>query len=412
MKILHIIPYIPAPPTFGGALRVYHLLKHNYENHDLTVAGFFDEGNLQSLQESFPGIKHKMFFTDRPFKDKFKRLIQTYSLFTKHSNWYIRTQSNTLQQMIDDLVEQDDFDLIQFEFPPLCQLDIKSDAKTILDAHNVEYDNFFRMYQLEKSPIRKYFYKREYEKFKIEEISLASERDAIFTTSERDKGIFQEHLPGKPIHVIPNGVDTDFFSPSQKEVEPNTLVFTGMMGYVPNFDGINYFIDSILPLIRKQIPDVKLYVVGKNPAQSVKDRASDNIIVTGFVDDVRPYVYRSGVYVVPLRMGGGTRLKVLEALSMKKPVVTTSIGCEGIDVVHNEHVLVADEEKEFAESVIKLLKDNTEVKRLTDNGYDLIQNHYEWKAIGQKMDDAFNSILSKWNLKEPKMPMSKIKQIH
>ncbi|MDZ7808674.1 MAG: glycosyltransferase family 4 protein [Gracilimonas sp.] len=305
-----------------------------------------------------------------------------------------------MQLLINKLTDRNDFDLIQVEFPPLCQFDFNADAKRIMDAHNVEYDNFYRMYKLEKSLPRKFFYKQEYEKFYKEEIDLASQQDAVFTTSERDKEIFHGHLPDKPIHVIPNGVDTEFFAPSKESTEPNTLVFTGMMGYVPNSNGILYFIDSILPIIRKQIPDIKLYVVGKNPPQSVLDKASDNIIVTGFVDDVRPYVHRSSVYVVPLRMGGGTRLKVLEALSMKKPVVTTSIGCEGIDVLNNEHVIIADKEQEFAESVIKLLKDKKEGKRLSDNGYELIHNHYEWNAIGGKMDAAFQRLL---NASEPKV---------
>ncbi len=394
MKILHFIPYIPTPPTFGGALRIYHLLKHNYENHDLTIAGFSDSGSIKELQKAFPGVEDKIYLLDRPFKKRFKRLSQTYSLFTNNSNWYLRTSSQALQQVVDDLVEKNDYDLVQFEFPVMCQIQIKSGAKTIMDAHNVEYDNFQRMYKLAKSPFRKYFYKREYEKFFVEEIELASRQDAIFTTSYRDKNIFHNHLPEKPIHVIPNGVDTDFFTPSEQQAEPNSLVFTGMMGYVPNNDGICYFIDHVLPLVRQKIPDIKLYVVGKNPPASVRKRASDNIIVTGFVDDVRPYVHRSSVYVVPLRMGGGTRLKVLEALAMKKPVVTTSIGCEGIEVVNNEHLLIADKAKDFAESVIKLLKDKKEVKRLSDNGYELIDKKYKWSAIGQQMEGAFNEVLN------------------
>ncbi|WP_103665989.1 glycosyltransferase family 4 protein [Gracilimonas amylolytica] len=393
MKILQVIPYIPAPPTFGGALRVYHLLKHNYKHHDLTVAGYVNEGTVEAMEKDFPGIKNKMHFIHHPKSGSNKRILQALSLFSKHSNWYRNTYSNEMQALLNKLTDQTDFDLIQVEFPPLCQFEFRSDAKRIMDAHNVEYDNFYRMYKLEKSLPRKYFYKREYEKFYTEEVELASRQDAVFTTSERDKSIFQGHLPDMPIHVIPNGVDTEFFAPSDQPTEPNTLVFTGMMGYVPNSDGMLYFIESVLPLIQKQIPDVKVYVVGKNPPQSILEKASDNIIVTGFVDDVRPYVHRSAVYIVPLRMGGGTRLKVLEALSMKKPVVTTSIGCEGIDVVHDTHAIITDDAQSFAESVIKLLHDKKESKRLSENGYELIHNHYEWNAIGEKMETAFQTLV-------------------
>lgn len=394
MKILQVVPYIPAPPTFGGALRVYHLLKHHYKHHDLTVAGYVNEGSIEAMEKNFPGIKDKMHFISHPKRGGNKRLLQAQSLFSNHSNWYRNTYSDEMQALLNKLTDQSDFELIQVEFPPLCQFEYRSDAKRIMDAHNVEYDNFYRMYKLEKSIPRKFFYKREYQKFYNEEIKLASKQDAVFTTSDRDKEIFQGHLPDMPIHVVPNGVDTKFFTPSTEQTKPNTLVFTGMMGYVPNSDGILYFIESVLPIIRKQVPDIKLYVVGKNPPQSILDKASNNIIVTGFVDDVRPYVHRSEVYIVPLRMGGGTRLKVLEALSMKKPVVTTSIGCEGIDVVHDTHAVITDDARNFAESVIKLLKDKKEAKRLSDNGYELIHNHYEWNAIGGKMEEAFQTLVN------------------
>ena len=393
MKILHILPFLPTPPDFGGALRVYNLLKHLYEHHDLTVAGFSDHGDLVAFEKAFPKLKNKAHFKQRFLKKNFKRSYQLLSLLSKESHWFLITRSASFQKMLDELVDKNQFDLVQFEFPALCQFNIKSDAKTVIDSHNVEYDNFRRMYEKEKSPLRKYFYKKEYEKIKVQEIQSARTRDAVFTTSERDKKIFQNELPEQDFYVIPNGVDTDFFAPTNEKPVSNTLVFTGMMGYVPNSDGINYFIDSILPLIRKQVPDIKLYVVGKNPSPSVLKRASDAITVTGFVEDVRPYIHKAGVYVVPLRMGGGTRLKVLEALSMKKPVVSTSIGCEGIDVKDGEHLLIADQKEHFAESVVKLLKDQKAAQKLSASGKELIENKYKWSAINEAVEQAYSKIL-------------------
>jgi len=395
LKVLHLIPYLPTPPDFGGALRIFHLLKHLYENHDLTVAGFNEKGNLTAFEETFPELKGNYFFHERTFSKQYKRLHQLYSVLSKHSNWYLATSSKELEDNLNRIVEQKNYDIIQYEFPALSQYQLNSDAKTILDAHNVEYDNFKRMYEKESSFLRRFFYKREYEKLKVEEVQLAGIQDAVFTTSERDKSIFQGHLPDQNIYVIPNGVDTDFFAAGDESPEEYSLVFTGMMGYVPNYDGINYFIDSVLPLIKKEIPGIKIYVVGKNPPESVLNRASESVIVTGFVDDVRPYVRKSSVFVVPLRMGGGTRLKVLEALSMKKPVVTTSIGCEGIDVKHNEHVLIADEEKEFTDAVIQLLKDRKKAKKLAEAGFELVKTTYEWSAINEKVDLAYQELAGK-----------------
>jgi glycosyltransferase involved in cell wall biosynthesis len=166
-----------------------------------------------------------------------------------------------------------------------------------------------------------------------------------------------------------------------------------MMGYVPNYEGIIWFLDNIFPLIRKEIPNIKIYIVGKNPPQKLRKRATGNIIVTGFVKDVRPYVWRSSVYVVPLRMGGGTRLKVLEALAMKKPVVTTSIGCEGIDVTNDETVLKADNPEAFADSVIKLIGRKELRDRLSQNGHELIHSKYRWDAIGNQIEEAYSKLI-------------------
>ncbi|MFN1835767.1 glycosyltransferase [Balneola sp. MJW-20] len=393
MKILHLIPYNPTPPTFGGALRIYHLLKHNFENHDLTVAGFDGGFGTEKMHESFPGLDVSNLLKNNG-KDYNKRLEQFKSMFSDSSHWFRKTRSENLQRILNELTDKNDFDIVLTEFPALCQFEIRSDAKKIMDAHNVEYDNLHRMYQVQKDPLKKLFYKREYRKFKEQEIYHAGIQDALFTTSERDKNIFNSHLPDMPIHLIPNGVDMDFFSPVASDIEPHSLVFTGMMGYVPNYDGILYFIQDIMPMIMKKYPDLKLYVVGKNPPASIKEKASKNIIVTGFVDDVRPYVHRSSVYIVPLRSGGGTRLKVLEALSMKKPVVSTAIGSEGIDVIHDEHLKIADDPQLFADYVIELMEDRKEAKRLSDNGYELIDKRYKWESIGHRMEEAFNAVIN------------------
>lgn len=392
MKILHLIPYNPAPPTFGGALRVYHLLKHNYENHELTIAGFDGGYGMEGMIKEFPEADYSGIVVNKG-KDYYKRVEQFKSLFSESSDWFRRSRSSDLREQLNRISSQKDFDIILTEFPALCQYEIESDAVRIMDAHNVEYDNLYRMYKVESDLLKKFFYKKEYQKFKVQEIHHAGLQDGLFTTSERDKGIFENHLPGKPIYVIPNGVDMDFFSPSDAVSEPHSLVFTGMMGYVPNYDGILYFINQIMPIVKKKYPDLKLYVVGKNPPSSVREKASDNIVVTGFVDDVRPYVHRSSVYIVPLRSGGGTRLKVLEALAMKKPVVTTSIGCEGIDVVHDEHLKIADEPEIFAEQVIRLIEDRKEAGRLAESGYELVDRKYKWASIGQQMEDAFNEMI-------------------
>jgi glycosyltransferase involved in cell wall biosynthesis len=243
------------------------------------------------------------------------------------------------------------------------------------------------------SPIRKFYYNQQYIKIRREEIDTCRKHDAIFVTSAMDKACFDRDIPSVPKYIIPNGVDTGYFQPFTSPPEPHSLVFTGMMAYVPNYDGMLYFLDNIFPLIQREVPDVKIYIVGSRPPRKLMNRASENIVITGFVEDVRPYVSRASVYVVPLRMGGGTRLKVLEAMAMKKPIVTTSIGCEGIDVGHNESVLIADDPQDFAEQVIQLFRTSALTHTLVRNGYDLVRTRYDWGIIGNQVDAAYQSLI-------------------
>jgi len=394
MKILIILPYIPTPPTFGGALRNYHILKHLTQNHDVKVAGFYGSGSPEEFLEYFPELKDRIYFVNRRWKGKRTRLVQVFSLFTSHSSWYYTGYSNELMSIVKNLASNENFDIIQAESPVMARYQPDGfHALRIMDAHNVEHDNLRRMAEVSESRIMGLYYSINYPKIKNEELFVAEKQDAIFTTSNRDKSLFDKEIPNVKKFVIPNGVDTDYFKSNIQECEPNALVFTGLMEYAPNADGILYFLDSIFPRIQRQIPDIKIYVVGKKPPKALKDRENSNIVVTGFVEDVRPYIERASVYVVPLRMGGGTRLKVLEALSMKKPVVTSSIGCEGIDVIHNETALIKDKPDEFADSVVKLVKDKGLRSRLSKAGYEFVKEHFDWRVIGKNIDHAYNSLI-------------------
>lgn len=396
MKILHVFPQIPTPPTSGGALRVFHILKHLSLNHDVTVVGFNQNGDTELFEESFPELKGRIHFVHREPK-KFRRLHQVATLFTNHSYWYNWAKSQEMEDTLQRLLEANDYDIFQVEFSSMGHYNLETDAVRVLDAHNVEYDNFRRMSKLEWSGLRKKFYQREYEKSFHEEIQAFRKHDALFVTSERDGKLIAKDVPETPQFVIPNGVDTNYFKSKNVPEEEFSIVFTGAMKYVPNYDGMIYFLDEIFPIIKKRIPQAKVYIVGSNPPPILKAYQSDSVTITGFVDDVRPYIDKASVFVVPLNMGSGTRLKVLEALSMQKPVVSTSIGCEGIDVVDGEHLLIRDDPSLFAESVIELFTNQNKRQKLISNGYQLMMNKYDWKVIGESIEESFE-VLTKKNL--------------
>lgn len=392
MKILFVAPYAPVPPTFGGALRIYHLLKQAAQRHDVSLVAYGEKEDYRLLKEHFGNTLRRIDLLPYPWTGRFRRVGQVYALCTQHSFFHHMIHTQEMQRLLDKVIEQGRFDLIESEFAVVGSFEYNTDAVKILDAHNVEYDNFLRMSQRAGSWLRKIHYYREHKKFFYEEISACLKHDAIFTTSQRDRSILQKDVPSVPKYVIPNGVDTAYFSSSPSFREKNSLVFTGMMGYIPNYDGIVYFLDEIFPLILRQVPDAKIYIVGSKPPKQLLHRASSNIIVTDYVPDVRPYIDRACVYVVPLRAGGGTRLKILEAMAMRKPIVTTTIGCEGIDVRENETVLIRDNPADFADAVVQLLKDKPTADRLVSASYEKVCRCYDWSVIGEQAEDVYEAL--------------------
>lgn len=193
---------------------------------------------------------------------------------------------------------------------------------------------------------------------------------------------------------IPTGVDTEYFSPAATPVAADQLVFTGAMDWYPNEDAILHFVDAILPLIRREAPDVRLSVVGRNPSPSLRAVATRaGVHVTGTVDDVRPFVRAASVYVVPLRVGGGTRLKIFEALAMGKAVVSTSVGAEGLPLVAGEHFLSADDPAAFAQSVLKLMRDPQAREGLGLAGRRLVAARYSWGEVGRRFESELSEAI-------------------
>lgn len=374
---------------------MYHILNHLSSRYDVTVAGFSETGDKNLFKKEFPELIGKMHFIKRR-TEKYRKLRQLWSLFTPHSYWYSWSKSRKMQRMIKELLVTNSYDFIIDEFASMGHYVYETNAIRILDAHNVEYDNFHRMSKIKGAPIRKRFYEREYQLSHKEEVAVFNRHDAIFVTSRRDGDLIRKDKESAEIFVIPNGVETEYFKNSGKvDEEIFSMVFTGAMKYLPNNEGMLYFLEKIFPLIKDRVPNAKIYIVGSNPPSELKAYESASIIVTGFVEDVRPYVERSSVFVVPLNMGSGTRLKILESFSMKKPVVSTSIGCEGLEVEDGEHLLIRDDPETFADAVIALFKESDLRERLISKSFDLVKYKYDWKVVGGLIDEALEVLTNK-----------------
>jgi glycosyltransferase involved in cell wall biosynthesis len=219
--------------------------------------------------------------------------------------------------------------------------------------------------------------------------------DLVACASEVDRDLMEGICPGLSAGVIPNGVDTQLYQPNHEVEEETTIIYTGSMDWFPNEDAAIYFIEEILPAIQTRYSNLKFYVVGQSPTERLKRYGNrPGVVVTGRVDDVKPYFARATVYVVPLRIGGGTRLKILEALAMGKAVVSTSVGAEGLNLTAGDGIMIADEPAKFADGVFQLMEDKSMRRELGENGRRRVKTEYDWRRIGEKLQGMYEAVVA------------------
>jgi len=263
----------------------------------------------------------------------------------------------------------------------------------VLDEHNVEFDLLERMAARENGAFRKWFNRVEACKFRREELGACRAAALTLVTSERDGDLLRQHAPGLPTATITNGVDCDQFARPAGPRQPDTAVFVGATHYFPNEEGVLYFLREVFPLIKDKQPRFRFTVVGGKPPMSIVQLQTDAVQVTGYVNDVRPFMWESSVFVVPLRMGGGTRFKIVEAFAAGIPVVSTRLGAEGIPVEDGRELLLADTPAELAAAVLRVLANPDLAESLTRAGLDYVRRHFDWSVIGEKLNTTLQGVV-------------------
>jgi glycosyltransferase involved in cell wall biosynthesis len=407
LNILMVFHAAPNPPPFdlGPSKRNFPFFVENLKRHNVSVLSLGSREEEERFRNEFGDKCETIVFINNR-EPKFIRLIRRF--------WYlIRGFSQTksmvyrrkMQKALDELTDRKHYDIIHSTSVILGYYDFPRNIPTISDTHNVEFDLVQRTYRGTKEPMRKLYWYIEYRRLRKEELRNCLRFDAMLATTHRDAELWRQELPGIDVTVVQNGVDRQFLTPlSDVHPEPDTLVFVGLMEYYPNRHGILYFLENIFPLILREKPDTKLYIVGAKPTKDVLALASTNVIITGFVEDVRPYVGKSKVFVIPLLIGGGIRGKALEAMAMKIPIVSTSIGVEGIRLVKNESVLLADTPEEFSAAVISLLNDESLGEKLSERAYKDVLAYYDWTAKGSELNEVYKGAM---RLKEEPSPRLK-----
>jgi polysaccharide biosynthesis protein PslH len=394
MNLLMVSPNIPSP-TAGASTRNYYLLKalaSKYPVSLLALGGSGEQG-MYSRTSQLETLTHSLQVINTP-KSAPKRLQQLIDIV--RGELYI-LKAYTLVEMqnaLDTLLATDQYHYILFESALMAGYRLPKGMKVIIDQHNLEYEIRLRTYQHESAWLRRWYNRLEGSLLKSVEIERCRNADLVLVTSERERLILKNMLPRNVIEVVPNGVDIAMFCGDSTEQEvPGRIIFTGSMEYYPNVHAVQYFAQKCWPLIRKRLPHATWHIVGKNPLPAIQKLAElPGVTVTGTVPDVRPHLASAAVAIVPLQIGSGTRLKILEALAMRKAVVSTSQGCEGLLVVSGKHLQIADQPDAFAEAVIAFLNDS-EMRNVYGNaGRALVEAVYSWECCGTQLLHALEKI--------------------
>ncbi len=384
--------------------RSANLLKAVAEAHEVTLLAFNQKDILQiydpDLNVSLPAavaamkkICHKVEVVDIEcdIRRAGKLRLALSSLFSRQPysiRWLI---SSFYEKALNEMLAANEYDVIWFDTISLAQY--KSDSKmakalTILNHHNIESDMMFRRAKIECNLLKKtYFYLEAY-KLGVYEKNEVCRFNINVTCSEIDLRRIEIISPGIITHVIPNGVDTEFFSHDSEVVpDPYYLVFIGGMSWYPNREAMLFFARQVWPLLKKKIPCVHMHVVGETPSQEMIELAKvdDNYHVHGFVDDIKSIFYNAGIYVCPISDGGGTKLKILDALAMGKPLVANRIACEGIEVIEGNNVLYAETPEEYVNKINELIESPSLREKLSEENSKLILTKYSYRVIGQEL---------------------------
>ena len=391
MNIILVTAQFPHPPRSGMTMRVYQLLRQLARRHNVTLLSCAEPAHrdaVMELREELPVVVIERSQQSRAAK----RSNQLRSMVSMQPFSSREVYSDELQRTLDELCVTTSCDVVQIEGTVLGGLSVPSAVGVILDEHNIDYEVFERMCEGERSLIRRMYNHWEYKRVRRFEQQCWTRVDGCIVTSEREEPIVQSIAPNIATAVVPNAVDLKYFLPSRDAVEPNSVVFNGTLGYRPNIDAAYHLADEVWPLVLERCPDAKLTIVGRASDADRRRLTRPGVVVTGEVSDIRPYLQHAAVVAVPVRMGGGTRLKVVEGLAMGKAMVSTTVGCEGVAVRDGEHLLIGDGAAEFAARILECFANPKLRDRLGAAGRRLTEEEYSWDLAGERLDALYKRV--------------------
>ncbi len=305
-------------------------------------------------------------------------------------------RSRAFRQECERLLTTTHIDVAVCDFLfPAVNLPAQLHHPTVLFQHNIEADIWRRHWEVASHPVTRAYLRSQWRRMVAFERTACHNVDHVVAVSDQDRARLQQDYHVDAVSAVPTGVDTSFFYPvANTERVQNLLVFTGSMDWLPNEDGITSFVGTILPRVRQEIPEAALTIVGRQPTKATLGLAErdSRIDVTGRVPDIRPFLARASVVIVPLRIGGGTRLKIFEAMAMGCAVVSTSVGAEGLPVTHGTHLLIADSADEFAQACVRLLRNPELARRIGAQAASYVCSTFGWDVAAHNFADICDKV--------------------
>jgi glycosyltransferase involved in cell wall biosynthesis len=385
VKILWVKPGKLLPLDSGGQLRTYNILRCLAAEHELTYLSYYgglrDEAYEQEIPRHIPGVV--TVHTGAPDTTSLERHLDYLRRFPQRAPYSVsKFTDRKVRDIISGWFHERRFDVAVCDFlMSVLNFPTELTLPTAIFQHNVETVLWKRMAEFEVKWLDRMVSKVEYAKMARFEPRQVRRFHHVIAVSDADRDVMSSMVPPSGISVVPTGVDLKKFQydPSLRPVG-HDVVFTGSMDWEANIDGVEYFCKEVWPLVLTQVPAARFLIVGRRPHQRVKDLASDTVEVTGTVPAVEEYLRRASVFVVPLRIGGGTRIKIYEGMAVGKATVSTTIGAEGLDVTHGRDIVLADDPKAFAEAIVLLLKDE-DVRRRYEAAAAATAQKYDWPVI-------------------------------
>lgn len=399
MKILLLYPFLPYPSSHGTAIWIYNYLKNMSKYHQISLCCFIDqeEKELVKSLEPYCFSIEAIELTPKPGLNKLLNLV--FSLKPRIVNNYFSRQ---FLNKVNSLIKQNHYDIIHFNLSCwvgeyINHIEINDISKTILYEHDIIFETTLQNVKKHLFSPRALIYYIDYLKIKKYQLGIWKKFNKVITVNGADKRLIERFIPNLNISVIPNGVDTNFFKPVTENInKENILIFVGNYWHYPNEDAIIFFLKKIYKKIKSEIKDVKLLIIGRKATDKMKRLAAldSSVEIKGYVPDIRPYLSKASVFTAPIKMGGGMRGKILEAMAMGVAVVSTPLGMEGIEAVDGIHAFIADNPDQFAHRTIELLQNKILRDKFSGEGRKLVENKYDWSIICANLEKVYEEIMA------------------